>query len=154
MLLPNGNRYRSMWHIAHSIIAVCRHHAEAPLFDSILSNKNATSQAVYTPTCFEASDMLCASFRKALKEESRDAIEIAFSTARATCMQEHCARRNLAQHSLEQFKTLMDMDVNQLPHILQNIMAALSYGITEVLWYFRKVNEVLQPVDMQCCVRI
>ena len=82
--------------------------------------------------------------RKALKEESKDAIDNAFSTARATCMPAHCARRNLAQQSLEQFKLLMDMDINQLPHNLQNIIAALTYGKTEALWYFRNVNEVGQ----------
>ena len=57
-------------------------------------------------------------------------------------MQEHCARRNLAQQSLEQFALLMNADVNQLPHNLHNIMAALSYGRHEVLWYFQNVDEV------------
>lgn len=80
--------------------------------------------------------------RKTLKEESKDAIDNAFSVARATCMQEHCARRNLAQQSLEQFMVLMKADMNQLPFNLQNIMAALVYGKCEVLWYFRNVNEV------------
>lgn len=57
-------------------------------------------------------------------------------------MQEHCARRNLAQQSLEQFALLMKADANQLPHNLHNIVAALSYGKCEVLWYFQNVNEV------------
>ena len=57
-------------------------------------------------------------------------------------MQEHCARRNLAQQSLEQFLVLMKADINQLPYNLQSIMAVLTYGKSEVLWYFRNVNEV------------
>jgi hypothetical protein len=57
-------------------------------------------------------------------------------------MQEHCARRNLAQQTLEQFLVLMKADINQLPYNLQSIMAALTYGKSEVLWYFRNVNEV------------
>ena len=57
-------------------------------------------------------------------------------------MQEHCARRNLAQQSLERFALLMRADPNQLPHNLHNIVAVLSYGKCEVLWYFRNVNEV------------
>ena len=69
-------------------------------------------------------------------------VDRAFSTARSTCMQEHCARRNLAKQSLEQFALLMKADMNQLPHNLHNIMAALSYGKCEVLWYFHNVNEV------------
>ena len=72
-------------------------------------------------------------------------IDNAFSVARATCMQEHCARRNLAQQSLEQFVMLMKADITQMPYNLQNIMAALTYGKTEVLWYFWNVNEV-------CCM--
>lgn len=57
-------------------------------------------------------------------------------------MQEHCARRCLAQQSLEQFALLMQTDASQLPHNLHNIVAALSYGKCEVLWYFQNVNEV------------
>lgn len=57
-------------------------------------------------------------------------------------MQEHCTRRNLAQQSLDQFLVLMKADINQLPYNLQSIMAALTYGKSEVLWYFRNVNEV------------
>ncbi len=85
---------------------------------------------------------LSACIRKALKGESKDVIDNAFSVARATCMQEHCARRNLAQQSLEQFLVLMKADIHQLPYNLQSIMAALTYGKSEVLWYFRNVNEV------------
>ena len=83
--------------------------------------------------------------RKAFKGESKDVIDSAFAVARATCMQEHCVRRSLAQQSLEQFLVLMKADVSQLPYNLQNIMAALSYAKSEVLWYFRNVNEVRCP---------
>lgn len=81
-------------------------------------------------------------YRKALKGESRDVVDRAFATARSTCMQEHCARRCLAQQSLEQFALLMQADASQLPHNLHNIVAALSYGKGEVIWYFQNVNEV------------
>ena len=57
-------------------------------------------------------------------------------------MQEHCARRNLAEQSLKQFALLMRADASQLPHSLHNIVAVMSYGKCEVLWYFRNVNEV------------
>ncbi|KAL0028311.1 hypothetical protein WJX79_009350 [Trebouxia sp. C0005] len=89
------------------------------------------------------------SHRKALKGESKDVIDNALSVARATCMQEHCARRNLAQQSLEQFLVLMKADISQLPYNLQSITAALTYGKSEVLWYFRNVNEVLPTGVLQ-----
>ena len=81
-------------------------------------------------------------FRRALKEESRDVIAIAFATAKATCVQEHCARRYLAQQALERYTVLVKADVHQLPSHLQAIIGALTYAKTEVLWYFRNVNEV------------
>ena len=85
---------------------------------------------------------ICVWNRKAFKEESKDVIDNAFPVARATCMQEHCARRNLAQQSLVQFLVLMKTEMDQLPCNLQNIMAVLTYAKCEVLWYFRNVNEV------------
>ncbi len=99
-------------------------------------------QQSLTHNVLKGTKNLSACIRKALKGESKDVIDNAFSVARATCMQEHCARRNLAQQSLDQYLVLMKADVNQLPYNLQSIMAALTYGKSEVLWYFRNVNEV------------
>ena len=80
--------------------------------------------------------------RRALKGESKDVIANAFATARASCVQEHCARRYLAQQALDRLTVLIKSDVDQLPFHLQAIIGALTYGKTEVLWYFRNVNEV------------
>ena len=107
------------------------------------SAQETTHQRRHEQTVFGHCSLQCC--RKALKGESRDVVDRAFSTARSTCMQEHCARRNLAQQSLEQFALLMKADINQLPHNMHHIVAALSYGKCEVLWYFQNVNEVCCP---------
>ena len=88
-------------------------------------------------------------FRRTLKEESRDVIAIAFATAKATCVQEHCARRYLAQQALERYTVLVKADVQQLPSHLHAIVGALTYAKAEVLWYFRNVNEVMSSADDQ-----
>lgn len=66
-------------------------------------------------------------------------------------MQEHCARRYLAQQALERLTVMVKSDINQLPLHLQAIIGALTYGKTEVLWYFRNVNEVKVPWQALHC---
>lgn len=56
-------------------------------------------------------------------------------------MQEHCARRYLAQQALNRMAVMVKSDVNQLPYHLQAIIGALTYAKAEVLWYFRNINE-------------
>ena len=86
-----------------------------------------------------------------MKGDSKDVIANAFATARASCVQEHCARRYLAQQALERLTVMVKSDINQLPLHLQAIIGALTYGKTEVLWYFRNVNEVKVPWQALHC---
>lgn len=77
-----------------------------------------------------------------MKQEVSQLVSSCFKAARAGCVQEHHARLVWVAQQLQRITLTFEADPPRLLAELPMLLAALALAQSELLWYFRHINEV------------